>query len=464
MQWKAKRVAVIGLGLSNMAVCRHLVSEGALVTACDQKEAAALGERYRELAALGVQFQLGRNYLHQLDRFDCLFLAPGVPKNLPAFVAARHAGVAFSSEVNLFFDLCRSPIIGITGSSGKTTTTTLIGEILKAAGYPARIGGNIGRPLLEEAAELDSTTWVVLELSSFQLELLHRSPHIALVTNVTPNHLDIHSTMSEYIAAKKNIFRFQGSGDWLLLNADCDITREMAGEAPGQVAWFSRCRRTARGACQVDGRVMVARPNSLLEVCRADEVRLLGQHNLENILAAVAVGDLAGCSAGAMRDVVTSFTGVAHRLELVREAEGVAYYNDSKATTPAGAMAALQSFDQPVVLIAGGYDKQLPFDELAGVILRKVKAVVLLGATREKIAASIAAAAGSAGVAGPPIRMVTTLEEAVAAAKGMAVAGDVVLLSPASASYDMFTSFEERGSLFREIVRSLTEVETPVRP
>lgn len=460
MQWKGKRVALVGLGISNMAVARYLAAKGARVTACDQKEAAALGARHQELAKLGVQFQLGRDYLRNLERFEYLFMTPGMPKNLPVFQKAQQAGVLFSSEMNLFFDLCQANIVGITGSSGKTTTTTLVGEILSAAGFPTYVGGNIGRPLVEEAAQLDPLAWAVMEISSFQLELLHESPQIALVTNVTPNHLDVHPSMNDYIAAKSHIFQYQKPHDWAVFNADNDITRQMAASAPGRVAWFSRRHMVDRGACVVDGRIMIAREGTLSEVCRADEIKLMGLHNVENVLAAVAVADLVGCSAGAMHDVVTSFTGVEHRLELVREAQGITYYNDSKATSPVEAIAAINAFDKPMVLIAGGYDKHLPFDELADVIIKKVKAVVLLGATRDAIATAIEAAARKSGHT-IPVSLATGLEDAVAQAKAYAVPGDVVLLSPACASWDMFANFEERGHKFREIVRLLTEAETP---
>jgi UDP-N-acetylmuramoylalanine--D-glutamate ligase len=461
VQWQGKRVGLIGLGISNMAVARYLSAHGARITACDRKEAPMLGSRLHELLALGVQLQLGAGYLRELDRFDVVFLAPGVPKHLPELKAAEQSGVVLSSEMNLFFSLCRAPIIGVTGSSGKTTTTTLIGEIMATAGIIVHVGGNIGKPLVEEVERIDPQSWVLLELSSFQLELLRQSPQLALITNVTPNHLDVHASMAEYIAAKSHVYRYQKPQNWAIFNADNPTTSRLAGEAPGQVAWFSTQRQVKRGACVVEGRIMLARDGILQEVCRQSEIKLMGAHNLENVLAAAVLADLVGCPPGVIRDVVTSFTGVEHRLELVREADGVAYYNDSKATTPAGAIAALQAFQRPVVLIAGGYDKHLPFDELGAVVAQRAKAVVLLGATKNKIAAAISAAAGDGRK--PPVQFAASLEEAVALAKSLAAPGDVVLLSPACASYDMFANFEERGERFRAIVRSLTEAETPAR-
>lgn len=464
MSWKGRRVALVGLGISNVAVARYLTDKGAVITACDQKDQSSLGQRYQELSALGVEFQLGRGYLDNLERFEYLMLAPGVPIDLPPLVEARRRGVVLSSEMSLFFSECRAPIIGITGSAGKTTTTLLLAEILLASGVATHVGGNIGKPLLEQVDALSSHTWVLLELSSFQLQLLQRSPRIALMTNVSPNHLDVHGSMDEYVAAKKNIFRFQGPQDWLVLNYDNETTRLMSTGAPGQLVWFSRTKQPRRGACVIDQRVMISRAGHFEEVCHVPEIRLLGTHNLENVLAAVATADLVDCSAAVMHDVITSFAGVEHRLEFVQELDGVLFYNDSKATTPTGTMAALHSFSRPVVLIAGGYDKHLPFDEMAEVAIDKARAIILLGATQEKIAVAIHSAADRLGQDAPPISRARDLEEAVDLARAHAKAGDAVLLSPACASYDMFHSYEERGTQFREIVRSLVTPHVTTRP
>jgi len=464
VSWKGRRVALVGLGISNVAVARYLASKGALITACDQKSQSSLGQRYTELSALGVEFQLGPDYLGNLERFEYLMLAPGVPLSLPPLIEAERRGVVLSSEMNLFFSECRAPIIGITGSSGKTTTTLLLAEILTASGLATHVGGNIGRPLLEEVDALSSDTWVLLELSSFQLQLLQRSPQIALITNVSPNHLDVHRNMDEYIAAKKRVFQFQNPQDWLILNSDNRTTRLMGTEAVGQLAWFSRSKQPSRGACVIGERVMISRAGHLEEVCHVQDIRLLGAHNLENVLAAVTVADLTDCPSDIMHDVITSFSGVEHRLEFVQELDGVAFYNDSKATTPTGTIAALHSFSRPVVLIAGGYDKHLPFGEMAEVALGKTKAVVLLGATQEKIAAAIRDAADRMGRDAPPILQTHDLAGAVAMARRYADRGDAILLSPACASYDMFRSYEERGVQFREIVRTLVAPRITARP
>jgi UDP-N-acetylmuramoylalanine--D-glutamate ligase len=462
MNWSGKHVSVVGLGKSNLALIRYLVREGAIVTARDRKTQEELGPVYDQLSALGVDFRLGRDYLKGLRFADGVFLTPGMPKDLPEILDARRAGVPISTEINLFFERCAAPIIGVTGSSGKTTTTTLIGAILEATGHKVYVGGNIGRPLIELVDTIEKNAVVVLELSSFQLELVEASPQVAVVTNISPNHLDIHRTMEAYVSAKERIYQFQRPQEAVILNRDDPATRAMAAKAPSRVFWFSRRGEVDNGAFICDGRVILSRrgeDRSLIDVCAVADIRLRGEHNLENVLAACAVGYLLGATAGTMREVVTSFTGVAHRLELVREAGGVRYYNDSIATSPARAIAGLRSFDEPVLLIAGGYDKQLPLDEFAEVVVEKAKAVFLIGQTARKIQEAILKARGERDR--PRIVLCESLDEAVREAHRAASPGDVVLLSPACASYDMFQNFEQRGERFRKLVHMLTEEEVP---
>lgn len=468
MTWNGREVAVIGLGLSNTALIRYLVRQGARVTGCDRLTAERLGPRYEQLRALGIRFQLGEGYLDDLDRFHMLFVTPGMRKDLPELVAARKKGVRISSETELFLSLCRARTIGITGSSGKTTTTTLVGEILAAAGYDVVVGGNIGRPLIDEVDRLHEGQWVVLELSSFQLETVTRSPNIAVVTNIAPNHLDVHGNMSAYVKAKKRIYRFQEPNDWLVLNHEDAWADEMELEAPGNVRRFSRAGSVVQGAF-VDGeRIVLARSaqrrRTLEQVCSVRDIRLLGEHNVENVLAAVTVADLCGVRLSTVRDVVSSFTGVRHRLELVREAMGVKYYNDSIATTPERAAAGIRAFSQPVILIAGGYDKGLGFEELAVAICEgPVKAVITMGDTAESIAEAIRACGRGRQ---PQVERAPDFDAAVRRAHALAAAGDVVLLSPGCASYGMFRNFEERGERFQQLVLELTEqaVSAPPRP
>jgi len=453
MDWHGKKVALIGLGRSNAAVARYLLAGGVRVTACDRKNAAELGHYYNELAARGAEFQLGPNYLEKLERFDILVVSPGVKPSLPELQRAKAYGVKLTNEIGIFLNRCRAPVIGITGTSGKTTTATMIAEILSAAGYRLFLGGNMGKPLIDQVNKITPESWVVLELSSFQLDLLERSPQIALITNISPDHLDFHASMAEYIAAKKHIFKYQNGHNWTVLNADNPITRKMAGEVPGRLSLFSVKKMVERGACLESERIMSCRAGLLMEIAKVSEIKLIGRHNIENVLAAVAVADIVGCSAGAMHDVVTSFTGVAHRLELVREAGGIAYYNDSVATTPVEAAAGMRAFGRPVILIAGGVDKNLPWDEFVKAVADTAKAVVLIGKAKESIAAALA----EGGVSHIPVKFAGSLEEAVETAKNMAQAGDIVLLSPACASFDMFANFEERGQRFREIIYKLTE-------
>ncbi len=474
MKWRDRTVAVVGLGVSNLAVMRYLANRGARLVGFDRKSEEDLGGVVDQLRDLGARLVLGPDYLERLDgQWDAVFLTPGMPKNIPVLTALRSRGVPFCSEIGLFFSLCRAPVIGITGSSGKTTTTSLVGEMLKQGSRPVYVGGNIGTPLLEIVESIPDDAWVVLELSSFQLEMVDQSPHIAVITNVTPNHLDLHGTMEAYVAAKKRIYKFQQAADAAVFNADDPTTRAMMAEAPGRRLAFSRRQALDYGAW-LDGRHIVARtrndarpptkastdatgPGSRAAVvCTLDDIRLPGWHNVENVLAAVAVASFCGIEEDRIRRAIRQFSGVPHRLELVAEWRGVRFYNDSIATSPARAAAGIRSFDEPVVLIAGGYDKKLPFDELAEALPGRVHTVVLLGATAADIERAILAHAGAAA---PRIVHAAGLEEAVAHARLAARPGDVVLLSPACASYDMFPNFEVRGHRFRELVRRFAEAE-----
>lgn len=459
MQWEGKRAAVVGLGISNTALTRFLVRQGAHVVAYDQQSQQQLGETYNELARIGVEFHLGPHYLDYLHDVDTIFVTPGMRKDIPALQAARKRGIEISSEMQLFLALCKARVIAVTGASGKTTTTTLIGEIMTAAGHDVIIGGNIGTPLIEKVNTISEDQWVVLELSSFQLENLHASPEVALVTNITPNHLDMHGTMEAYVEAKKQIYRFQSDNDWLVLNDDDHWADEMDLEARGNVRRFSSKGSVKRGA-YVDGeRLVIARSGqerrTLEQVCLTSDIRLLGEHNIDNVLAAVTVADLCGVRLSTMRDVITSFTGVPHRLEFVREAGGVKYYNDSIATTPTRTAAGIRSFREPIVLIAGGYDKGIPFDELKEAMDERVKAVVTYGQASEKIVKTLRKDGDS--VHRLTVYEADDFEQAVKKAHDLAEPGDVVLLSPGCASYGAFRNFEERGLCFQNLVHDLTE-------
>lgn len=459
-----KRVAIVGISNSNVPLIRFLTRYGIEMTVCDRKLPDELGERYTRIARLPVTFRHGPAYLNGLDDFDVVFLSPGIKRNQPELVAARNAGVRFSSEMELFFELCEAPMIGVTGSAGKTTTTSLIAAILRAAGVDVHVGGNISHSLVDEVLTYTRDTQVVLELSSFQLQPLRRSPAVAVVTNISPNHLDVHADMTEYIDAKRNIYRHQGPADWLIVNQDDPTTAAMAAEARGKVARFSRRSEVAVGAFLSGDELILRRPDgqetsagiaSRSEaICRVGDVIIPGWHNIDNILAAAAASACVAAPTGAIHDAVTSFRGVEHRTQFVREHDGVRWYNDSIATAPDRTMAALSTVKGPLVLILGGSDKKVDFDELADMVCAKVHTVVLIGATADRIEQALRRAGERSGKL-PELVRCADYPAVVAAAAHAARPGDAVLLAPACASYDMFENFEQRGNLFVDLVNAL---------
>jgi UDP-N-acetylmuramoylalanine--D-glutamate ligase len=447
-EWQGKRVAVIGLGVSNVPLIHFLRKYGVVISGRDRKTKEQLGSNYSVLRDLQIELRLGKDYLEDLEGYDAVFLSPGVPRHLPQIRDLRRK-TPILSEIALVLRYCPAPIYGITGSSGKTTTTTLIGEMLRHSGLTTYVGGNIGRSLIEEIETISPEGKVVLELSSFQLEDLDTSPHGALVTNITENHLDIHLTMENYINAKRNIYLHQGSGDFAVFNADDPITMEMASQGQGQVYLFSMKNSVERGAYLQGDELIYRDEDGAYSFVKRSEVALLGEHNIQNLLAAAIVSHLAGASWTAVSEVAQNFTGVPHRLELVLQHEGVSYYNDSIATSPARAIAGLRSFSQPIILIAGGYDKKLSFRELGKEIHQRTKAVIVLGDTASLITDAVEAYGSF------PIHQVQDLEGAVELGAYLAEAGDVVLFSPACASYDMYPNFEVRGEHFRALVHKL---------
>lgn len=431
-----------------MGLIRYLLAKGVQVTACDKR--TDLGEKGAELAASGVKLALGNGYLAPLADHDLIFLTPGIPKHLPEIMAARERGALIGGEITLVLEKCQAPVIGVTGSAGKTTTTTLIGEIMTATGCEVHVGGNIGTPLIERVEAISPEAAVVLELSSFQLQLASRSPQISVLTNITPNHLDVHESLDEYVDAKKNIFRFQGAQDWAVLNADAPLVADFAKEVPGRVALFSRKRDpgTPHAAFLREDQIIWRHHGQEFPTALTREIKLLGKHNVENILAAMAATYLAGASLTAVRQVITRFVGVEHRLEPVRCLGGVRYYNDSKATSPAETVAALETLDGPLILIAGGSDKGIPFDPIAELVAKKVKKLVLIGPTAPRIAEAVAQVGQVETV------IYDSWEAAILEAHRSAESGDTVLLSPACASFDAYRNFEERGRHFKQIVQS----------
>lgn len=449
-----KTVAVIGIGVSNTPLLELLLTEGIRVTACDKRSREQMGEQAEHLEQLGCELHLGADYLKDLDA-DVIFRTPGLRPDVPEIAACVDRGAVLTSEMEVFFEVCPCTIIAVTGSDGKTTTTTIIAELLKAAGKRVWVGGNIGHPLLCEADGMLATDYAVLELSSFQLMTMKHSPHIAVVTNLAPNHLDVHRDMAEYVAAKENIFRHQSGEDVAVFNADNAITAEQSHRAPGRARLFSRQGEVADGVF-LRGEDIVCRSGGHERVVMTTgDIKIPGVHNVENYMAAIAAVD-GLVPDEVIRDFAREFGGVEHRIELVRTYRGVRYYNDSIASSPSRTIAGLRSFHEKVILIAGGYDKHIPFDVLGPEIVEHVKLLVLCGATADKIRAAVENAPGYEP-GKPEIRDVTPFTAAVEAARDRAQPGDVVTLSPACAAFDQFKNFAERGKFFKSIVNGWQE-------
>ena len=439
--FKDKKIAVLGLGVSNRPLVRLLLEAGCTVTGCDRTPREKLEQEVLELEGLGCTLSVGDGYLDGVEA-DVLFRTPGMHPAHPAIEALRQRGAKVTSEMEVFFEICPCDIIAVTGSDGKTTTTTLVSEMLKAAGHTVWLGGNIGTPLLPLVDQMQETDLAVVELSSFQLMDMERSPSRALVTNLSPNHLDVHKDMEEYVEAKKNIFRFQKEGDLLVLNADNDITAGFRGV--GETRFFSR---QGRGHVEIRDGVIFRGEEAVLPV---EDILLPGVHNIENYMAAIALVE-GLVSDEAIRHVARNFGGVEHRIELVRVKDGVRYYNDSIASSPSRTIAGLRSFPEKVILIAGGYDKNIPYDVLGPEICGHVKKLFLCGATGPKIRAAVECCTGEK----PEITDCANLEAATRAAAAAAQSGDVVIMSPASASFDAFKNFMVRGEFFKRIVKEL---------
>lgn len=445
-----KHVIVCGIGNNNVPVVLQFLNAGAKVTACDRRTEDQLGDTAEKLRLAGATLRLGEDYLADLDA-DLILRTPGMKPYLPEFKAARDKGVTVTSEMELFFELCEAPIYAVTGSDGKTTTTTIVAGLLDAAGIRTFVGGNIGRALLPYVHDITARDAAVVELSSFQLTNMTQSPHVAVVTNVAPNHLDWHTDMQEYIDAKRNLIAHQKSDDRAILNADNATTREFVDDCHAPVWQFSRKERVAQG-CWLDANDNIIVSDNGIDtiVMNAADIRIPGVHNIENYMAAIAA--VWGITPpDSIRSFARAFGGVAHRCELVRTRCGVRWYNDSIGSSPSRTIAGLKAFTQKVILIAGGYDKHIPYDPLGPVAADTVKHAILLGATAGAIEGAIRHCSDL------PITRVNDMEEAVKAAAEIAGEGDIVFMSPASASFDMYKNFEERGNHFRDLVLALPE-------
>ena len=447
---KGCTVTVIGIGVSNTPLIEMLCKSGNRVIACDKKSREALGDTANRLEALGAALKLGNDYLKDLEP-GVIFRTPGMRPDLPELLDAVERGAVLTSEMEVFFEVCPCPMIAVTGSDGKTTTTTIIAELLKAAGKTVHLGGNIGHPLLAEAGDMKEEDIAVLELSSFQLMTMQKSPHIAVVTNISPNHLDVHKDYQEYIDAKENIFTHQTIKDVAVFNADSAVTAEEARRAIGRVRRFSR-RTELEDGVFLRGDAIISRHDGQERcVMTVSDIRLPGDHNIENYLAAISAVD-GMVSDDIIREFARSFGGVEHRIELIRTRNGVRWYNDSIASSPNRTIAGLKAFPEKVILIAGGKDKGISYDELGPVLNEHVKLLILCGATAGVIRKSTEEAANYAGL---EILDVADYHEAVAIADQRSGEGDVVMLSPASTSFDRFANFMERGRVFKEIVHQL---------
>ena len=444
-----KNVAVVGIGVSNIPLINFLVKLGAEVTAFDMKEENELGKIASEFKSKGVKLELGKGYLEKLTGFEVVFKTPSMRIDCEALVRAKNEGAYITSEMEEFVKYCKGKIYGVTGSDGKTTTTTIISKLLEAQGYKTWVGGNIGTPLFSNIEEINADDMVVLELSSFQLMTMDSPIDVAVVTNLAPNHLDMHKDMQEYIDAKKNIFLYQNEDNVLVLNRENEITYGFEKEAKGHVREFSSKRVITNGSYYKDGTLYLEGK----EVCKKNDIVIKGMHNVENYLAAfIATKD--DVEIETMKKVAETFTGVEHRCELVREIDGVKYYNDSIASSPTRTLAGLFAFEKKVILIAGGYDKHIPFEPLAEQGYPFIKEIILMGDTRYLIKEAFDKLKDEKGIEVPSI-MVNSLEEAVIKAKEIAKEGDIRTLSPACASFDMFPNFAVRGNKFKEIVNNI---------
>lgn len=452
-EMRSKKVTFIGAGVSHRSLIQLFCSKGVDVTLADKRDEAALGEIYGELKNAGVHFCLGANYLDCLEDADIIFRTPGMYFYSPSLSHAREKQKVVTSEMEVFFDLCPCKIYAVTGSDGKTTTTTLISELLKAQGKKVHIGGNIGKALLPLIEDISEDDVAVVELSSFQLISMRQSPDVAVITNVAPNHLDVHKDMEEYIEAKTNLICHQNAFSKTVLNADNEVTEGMSELVRGRLYQFSRKMVPENGAyLDENGFINIVINGESQRVLHKDRIKLPGIHNVENYLAAISatIGEV---DVNNIVSVAENFGGVEHRIELVRVLDGVRWYNDSIATSPTRTIAGLNSFDQKLIVIAGGYDKKIPFEPLAPKLIEKAKVLILMGLTAPKIKKAVTECEGFRP---EELRIidVSSMEEAVETAKMVAAEGDVVTLSPACASFDLYPNFEARGRHFKDLVNA----------
>ncbi len=448
-----KKIMVCGIGKSNRPLIKMLLKYSKDIIACDAIEESRVSNNVLDLKKEGIELRLGRNYMDKLDA-DIIFRTPGMNFYSDKLDEAREKGIIITSEMEIFFDVCPCPIVAITGSDGKTTTTNIIAEILKNSGKKVHVGGNIGTPLLPNINDIEEDDIAVVELSSFQLMSMRTSPDVAVMTNLSPNHLDMHKDMDEYINSKRNIIFHQNAFSRAVLNFDNDITKNLKDDVRGELLYFSRKEEVRNGAWTDGTSIYISKNGKSKKIMSNDKIKLAGNHNLENYLAAIC----AVWGYVKIEDILKTaenFNGVEHRIEFVKEVNGVKYYNDSIASSPTRAiMGTLSLFKDKIIMIAGGYDKKIPFDELGIEINKKVKTLILMGDTAKKIEESVK---GSKNYIKDNINIINVkdMKEAVEAANKNAVNGDTVVLCPACASFGLYKNFEERGNHFKRLVNEL---------
>lgn len=451
---KGKKVAFIGIGVSHRQLIEMLLKKGIDICICDRKSQEELGEDYINFREMGAEFSLGDEYLNSIWGADIIFRTPGMYYNHPALIKARQMGKIITSEMEIFFRLCPCKIYAVTGSDGKTTTTSIIAKLFESEGRTVHLGGNIGRALLPIIEQIKEDDIAVVELSSFQLISMTTSPDVAVITNISPNHLDVHGTMEEYIDAKKNLIRYQGENSRTVLNLDNEECMKFAPLVRGELIEFSRKEIPEKGAyLGSDGYIYLSNHDNATRLFKSEHIRIPGDHNIENFLAAISAvqGDV---SEQNMHMVALEFRGVEHRIEFVREHDGIRWYNDSIATSPTRMIAGLNAFNRKLIIIAGGYDKEIPFEPLAPIVNRRVKALILMGQTADKIEAAVKSDVNYDDKS-ISIHRANDMENAVAIAREIARKGDIVSLSPASASFDKYDNFEQRGQHFKDIVNNI---------
>ncbi|HHT95492.1 MAG TPA: UDP-N-acetylmuramoyl-L-alanine--D-glutamate ligase [Clostridia bacterium] len=451
---KTMKVAVVGLGIGNINLFKHLAKKGVHVTGFDKNDDFTDLRKYIEEYP-HASLITGPDYLDKLAGYDVIFKTQSMKRDLPQFLDAIKSGATLTSEMWEFIKYCNAKIIAVTGSSGKTTTTTLIGELLKQQGYKVWVGGNIGTPLFHRLDDIDVNDYVVLELASCQLQMFcNKSPNISVITNITPNHLDFHDDYDEYIYCKSIIFKYQKSDDIIILNQDNDITRQLRESVQSKAYMFSMTEKydkenSINGAYLHDNAIYVNIDKNIKRMLDVNDIKIPGRHNIENYMAAI-LATYSLVEQATVKHVATTFNGVEHRVEYVRTVNGVRFYNDSIGTTPSRTVASLHCFDKKVILIAGGYDKNISYDIMGPLINEKVKGLVLMGQTKEKIKQAYTDYSCTATLC-----EASTMEEAVRKAFNMAKEGDIIILSPASAAFDMFKNFEVKGNIYKQIVNSL---------